>query len=74
MLGYIVPFALIGCMFTASQLTFEHIWLSLLTSLVLALLLPYGNLYGKPLFLRVLGLPDEAWRRRRKGYRRNRYY
>ena len=74
MLGYIVPGLVIVAATAGAQLTFERIWMTLLIGVMVALLLPVGDLRGKPLILRLVGLPETLRSQKRRKRRRHAYY
>lgn len=74
MLAYLAPAVLLLATLLGAQLAFGHLWVTAAAVIVVALLLPFGDLHGKPLIVHVIGLPTRARRKRRKGYRRHRYY
>ncbi len=73
MLGYIAPLVLVVALFVGAQLAFQHLWLSILVTAGVALLLPYGDLQGKPLVMRAIDLPKTIRSRKRRHLRRHRY-
>ena len=77
MLGYGLPIALIVGLFLGAQLTFGTLWLSMLMSLALATLVPYGDLRGRPWVMRMADAavtPRKRRRKRRSGWYKHRFY
>lgn len=73
MLGYLVPVFVMFAVFAGAQLTFGHVWLSILMTAGVGLMLPYGGSQAKLLIVQLIELPKTIRSRKRRHLRRHRY-
>ena len=74
MLGYFVPAFVMLAAVAGAQLAFDRVWLSMLVGAAVCLLLPVGDLQGRPLIIRLITLPKTLESRKRKRRKRHLYY